>query len=376
LKIVHVIVGLDIGGAEMMLKRLILADMDERHCRHSVITLTTFGKIGDELRARGVPVTALGMRSVIDVPRVIWNLRRLIIESEAQIVQTWMYHADLLGGLAARLAGNRNVIWGIHSTHVQAGASRATTAVMYLCARLSCWVPKIILCVAEVSRRVHIAAGYDAVRMFVAPNGVNIAALVASSTQRAEFRAQCGFTDDHLVVGTVGRFNPVKDYENFVNAAAIVAKGNTQVRFVMIGKNLDSQNGTLNGWIDKTGCADRFVLLGERSDIPTSLAAMDVFCLSSRSEALPTVVAEAMAMGTPCVATDVGDTAVLIADTGYVVPKENSFALAEGLLRMLTNSPEARAELGQLAVRRIRAEFTIDCARKRIESIYRRAMET
>jgi glycosyltransferase involved in cell wall biosynthesis len=97
---------------------------------------------------------------------------------------------------------------------------------------------------------------------------------------------------------------------------------------------------------------------------------MDVFCLSSRTEGFPNVVGEAMAMGLPCVVTNVGDAARLVADTGYVVPKENPSALAAGLEKMLELDPAQRAALGAKAKGRIAADFTIERARQRFESLY------
>lgn len=370
MKIQHIIVGLNIGGAEMMLKRLIDSHRGNPTYQHTVISLTDVGKIGAQLQAVGVEVRALAMRNVFDIPRVIWQLVRLIRASSIDIVQTWMYHADLLGGVSARLAGNRNVIWGIHSTYVQAGGSPTTTWVMHMCAWLSRWVPHTILCVAEMSRRVHVAAGYQAERILVLPNGIDLSRMVATADQCTALRSECGFSENNIVIGTLGRFNPAKDYQNFVHAAGLLAERNPHVRFLMIGLELDGANATLAGWIAKTGHADRFVLLGERADAAVCLAAMDVFCLSSRSEALPTVVAEAMAMSVPCVVTDVGDTALLVAATGVVVRKEDSIALANGLEKMLAIPTSMRRQLGEKAKERIQAEFTIEQARTRFETLY------
>ena len=355
-----------------MLKRLVESHHGSKACRHTVISLTDIGKIGFQLQAIGVEVHALGMRSALDIPRVMWHLVRLIRTSRPDVVQTWMYHADLLGGLAARLTGNRNIIWGIRTTEVTAGGNRATALVGKLCACLSRTVPDTIVCAADASRRAHIAIGYDASRMVVVPNGFDVTCLVATSEQREVLRRQCGLSAGVVVIGYLGRFHPDKGPENFVRAAGLVAQQRNNVRFLMVGRDLDAGNARLAEWISSTGYSDRFVLLGERADAPVCLAAMDLFCLSSRTEAFPNAVGEAMAMGLPCVVTDVGDAAMLVADTGVVVPKGDSAALAAGLGQLLSMSSDARLQLGQKARARIHAEFSIDCARERFESIYQR----
>lgn len=375
MKILHIIIGLDVGGAELMLNRLIESHQGNINYSHSVISLTLFGKVGEQLKEIDIEVRALGMRSPLHIPRVLWQLMRVIRAECPDIVQTWMYHADLLGGLAARLAGNRNVIWGVRTTEVSAGSLSAIVAVRKACALLSWWLPHSIVCAAEASRIAHVALGYDAAQMVVIPNGFDLAGLVATSDQRTVLREKCGFGVDDVVIGSLGRFNPDKDQESFVRAAGRLAQQNTQVRFLLVGRDLDAGNLELARWLAKTGHANRFVLLGERADVSICLAAMDIFCLSSRTEGFPNVVGEAMAMGLPCVVTDVGDAAMLVADAGVVVPKENSVALAQGLSRVLTMTPDARQRLGQQAKARIQAEFTMERARERFEALYERIIE-
>ncbi len=118
----------------------------------------------------------------------------------------------------------------------------------------------------------------------------------------------------------------------------------------------------------------RFVLAGESKDVPLCLAAMDVFCLHSRNEGFPNVLAEAMAMGLPCVTTDVGDAAMLLGDCGHVVPKQDAAALADGVTRLLQLDPLARQALGQRARARVLAQFTIAATRTGFEAVYQRLL--
>lgn len=374
MKVLHIITGLDVGGAELMLRRLVQSHYKNGDYSHSVISLTCVGKIGQELQAIGIEVRALEMHSLLDVPRALFQLVRHIRESRSDIVQTWLYHADLLGGLAARLARNRNVIWGVRTTEVTVGGRRSTMLVRQLCAALSRFVPHSIVCAAESSRRVHVDAGYDRTRMVVVPNGFDLSWLVATNEKRVMLRSQCGFAPSDVVIGSLGRFNPVKDHENFVRAATLVATARPEVKFLMIGRDLDANNAVLISLIAATGTQERFILLGERSDVPACLSAMDIFCLHSRTEGFPNVVGEAMAMALPCVVTDVGDAAVLVADKGVVVPKEDPAALAHGLMQLVDMPVEKRRELGQRAKVRIQAEFTIDRARENYEAIYQHVL--
>lgn len=353
-----------------MLKRLVESNPSNHAYRHVVVSLTDFGGLGEQIQSKGVEVYSLGMRTALGIPLVLWRLTHLIQISQPAIVQTWMYHSDLLGGLAARLAGNRYVIWGIRTTDIRAGGSFATAIVRWLCARLSSWIPSIIICAADASRRSHAAIGYDVKKMVVVPNGYDFTLLKASFEERQLLREQCSINQNEVVVGSLGRFHADKDQERFVQAAGLLAAQYPQLRFLMVGRGLDWDNAQLVDWIVNTGFKNRFVLLGERKDVPQCLAAMDIFCLHSCTEGFPNALAEAMAMGLPCVTTDVGDAALLLADTGVVVPKEDSVALAQGVDQLLALDPDARHVLGRRANARVAAEYSMKRARVRFEEIY------
>lgn len=367
--VLHVISGLQVGGAEMALLKLIVSSQGNAYS-HRVVALAPDGEMRQRFENAGIPLTVLDFKRAPLIQ--FFRLSALIRNARPDIVQTWMYHADLLGGLAARLAGNRNIIWGIRTTDLKSSGSRATAAVRKVCSMLSGWVPHTIVCVAEAARRTHAAVGYDAARMQVIPNGFDTSSSMPTASQRLALRKECGFPDDAAVVGAVGRFSDEKDQANFVRAAGMLAAQHRQLRFMMVGRDVDSANVTLSGWIADTGHADRFVLLGERADIRACLFSMDVFCLSSRTEGFPNVVGEAMAMAVPCVVTDVGDAALLVGDTGLVVIKEDAVALAAALARLLAFEPAHRLAMGQAAAERIRRLFTVENTRAGFEAIYQR----
>lgn len=358
----------------MMLKRLIVSHRDNPDYRHAVISLSDMGKLGPQLQAMGVEVHSLGLHYAVGVPAAIWRLVSLIHIIRPNVIQTWMYHANLLGGLAARIAGYRHVIWGIRTTEVREGGTFATVWVCWLCARLSRAIPQLIICAAEAARRSHLAIGYDATKMIVVPNGYDFSWLRASAEDRDALREKHGIQPNDVVLGSLGRFNIVKDQENFVRAAGLLAQHHPNLKFLMVGRELDSDNAKLVTWINQTGCKERFVLLGERKDVPQCLAAMDVFCLHSLTEGFPNVLAEAMSMGLPCITTDVGDAAMLLADTGVVVVKGDSTALAYGVEQLLALGQDARQALGMRAKARVEAEFSMTRARERFEAIYRQVL--
>lgn len=274
-----------------------------------------------------------------------------------------MVHADLIGGLAARLAGIRSVIWGVRTTHFS-GTSRGTRQMRWVCARLSGLVPAAIACAAEASRRSHEAIGYDASRMVVIPNGFDIDRFKPDAALRRRARAGLGVRDTDIVIGHVGRWNDAKDHPNFVAAAARLqaawpADSAGRLHFAMVGRGVDVQNAALGQALAASGCREQFLLLGERDDVPALLQAFDLFCLSSRTEGFPNAVGEAMACGVPCVVTNVGDAAMMVGDTGWIVPKEDPVALSGALLLAALESPVERARRAASARQRTVDEFSL-----------------
>ena len=355
-----------------MLKRLIGSHASLEEIEHSVVSLTDLGVVGDLLKAEGVQVTVLGMRNMLDVPRVVYQLFTLLRESRPEIVQTWMYHADLLGGLVARVAGVKSIIWGVRTTDVGSGGKRSTVAIRKICALLSFFLPNVIVCAANSSRKAHAMLGYCDDKMLVIPNGFEISRLQASAQQRDSLRTQLGIRPEELVVGSLGRFNPVKDQANFIAASALVAKRYSSAKFLLVGRDLDVTNIKIMQLLEATGYSDRFILLGERQDVAVCLKAMDIFCLHSRTEGFPNVLGEAMCMALPCVTTDVGDAAYLLGGNGVVVPSQDAPALAEGLSKMFELDSEARFTMGKAGQLRVYENFTLERASQRFLELYKK----
>ena len=372
MKVTHVIVGLNIGGAELMLRRLCESLNFSSEDEHRVISLTDLGEVGALLRAHGVTVDTLGMRGAWDVFRAFNKLVRLLQSSKPDVVQTWMYHADLLGGLAARRVGVKAVIWGIRTTDVSKGGGRATIIIRKLCAWLSSSVPSVIVCAAQASRASHVAVGYSPGKMTVIPNGFDLERMVAQPQDRESIRSTQGIGEDDLVIGSLGRYNQVKDHSSFVKAAGLVAARFAHVKFLMVGRDVDHANSALMAEIAATGYPDRFVLLGERRDVPACFKAMDIFCLHSLTEGFPNVLGEAMSMALPCVTTDAGDAAFLLGENGFVVPIQDPLALAEALAKIAGATFAERTAMGQGSYKRIVVNFTMKCTEHKFKAIYDR----
>ena len=340
MKVTHVITGLNDGGAEAVLYRLCKHDQLNHH---HVVSLSGLGKYGLMLEALGVSVSTLNMSPGWPSMLAFIRLLRLLRLHKPDVIQTWMYHGDLFGGLAARIVGIRSVVWGIHHTTLEQDKSKKTTIwVAKLLARLSWWLPaKIIVC-AQSAMDVHEALGYDRAIMRFIPNGYDLADFMPKPVEARALRAEWVAEPDISLIGTVGRYDPQKDHANLLQALAILHSRKIPLRCVLVGTNLDDDNQELIEQIQNLGLEEMVILLGRRTDIAAVMSALDVHVLpSAYGEAFPNVVAEAMACETPCVVTDVGDAAYIVGDTGWIVPPRDAGALANALANALIASQQA-----------------------------------
>ena len=369
LRLAMVVIGLDTGGAETMLAKLI-GQLAPRHDIH-VLSITDLGVMAPRLVAMGVPVEAIGMRrghlSLPGFVRLVLRLRALAPD----VVHTWMYHANILGGMAARLAGRSALVWGIRNGNLDPALHKASTLrVVRLGALLSGRVPDLILCNASASLDAHAQAGYRRSKMAVLPNGFDLGRFRPDAAARASLRAELGVAVDAPLVGLIGRFDPLKNHQGFVRAAALVHAERPDVHFVLAGTGATGTNAALVRWLGDAGVAHMTHLLGRRDDMPRLMAALDVLASSSAGEAFPNVIGEAMACGVPCAVTDVGDCAAIVGRFGRVVAAGDMAALAHQVLQLLALPAPARARSAEAMLRDVSARFDITHVARRHEQQY------
>jgi glycosyltransferase involved in cell wall biosynthesis len=368
-KVVHLITDLDTGGAEMMLAKLLSA-MDRGRFRSVVVSLLEPGPVADRIRELGVPVHTLGMSRGRPSACGLLRLWRLLDRERPDVLQAWMYHANLLGLLGRWAPAGAPTVWNIRSGRPDlSGYSRATRCIVRAGAWLSRW-PSAIVINSTSGREVHAAVGYRPRRWEVIPNGFDLARFVPDASARRSVRDELGLGPGAVLVGLVGRYHPVKGHDLFVRAASLLAGRHAGAHFVLAGPDVVPGNPALRELLEGHPARDSFHLLGPRADVPRLMAALDVLVSSSYSEGFPNVIGEAMACGVPCAVSDVGDSRAVVGDTGAVVPPGDAPALAEGLARLLDAGAGGRAALGAAARQRVEETYSLQRVAGRYQSLY------
>lgn len=357
-KIIHVVISLNVGGAEKMIERLSIETSKDLSIEQTIICLRDLGSIGHRLRDSGFEIISLGMKSALGAPIAFYKLVRIFRTKCPDAVYTWMYHAMFLGGLAAFFCDVKNIIWMIRNSEIPQRYFSLTSMIIKICSVLSFYIVHKIVCNAEAGRLAHSKLGFCVENMIVVPNGYDFDAFKPSNAVRNRILRELNLTEKNLLVGIVGRFDPLKDISNFIKAAGLVSKKLDNIKFLLIGRGFHQDNTELKQYIDDTQCPDKFILLGE-TDPHDFYCSMDIFCLSSKAEGFPNVVAEAMAMRIPCVVTDVGDSAKIVSDSGVVVEPMDHYALYEGLMAMLLMDDQQRQSLGGRAQEIVKSQYSI-----------------
>lgn len=355
--IVHVITGLQRGGAEGALFRLLAHEEAPSTVR--VVSLMDGGVFKERLEARGIAVICLGMHASAPSPIKWLKLFLLLRQWRPALVQTWMYHADLLGGLAAAAAGI-HVCWGLRHSDLSGQGNKASTLlVARACAFISRWVPARAISCSARAVEAHRSIGYS-VPFEVVPNGFEVNAWVPQPELRAVVRTQLGLEATDFVFGHAGRNHAQKDHSNLARAFSRVHAASPNARLVLCGTGLTAGDPYFESLPFTSAARVALIALGERDDLQRLWQAVDVFVLSSIGEAFPNVVAEAMACGVMCVVTDVGDAAEIVGDTGTVVPPSDSCALASAMLEAVQMPEAERHRLGAAARTRVLDRFTME----------------
>jgi glycosyltransferase involved in cell wall biosynthesis len=369
MKIVHIIPGLERGGAEIFLSQLVRCFSP--NFENEVISLAKPGPVGTQIRRAGVRVHTMGMNNQLQGPFCIFKLAKTLKAIKPDIVQTWMYNANLIGGLAAYIADVAPVVWSVHHTDLSLSHNKLSTLLSAFCgAPLSRLIPARVIFCAKAAATSHTAVGYSRRGNVVIRNGVDTDIFVPSVVERSAARRELGIDDSVKVVGMVGRFNPQKNHRAFFEMAGLLNHRHSQLVFVLLGKGLDEENNVVRCWADEFGVTNLIRLLGSRDNVRYWLNSFDLLVSPSVGEGFSIAIAEAMACEIPCIVTDVGDSSYLVGDTGVVVAHADPQSLAAAVDNILQLSDLQRKAHGKSGRERVQSMFNIKRVVQQYEALY------
>ena len=359
MRISFLVRSLDYGGAERQLVALAIG-LKARGEDVRVIALYGGGLLTTRLQHAGVDVVDVGKRGRWDVlgfaARLIVSLRRL----RPDILYSFLPVQNLIAGLVRPTIRSTRVVWGVRASTFDLSTYDWLSRQSYLMQHRLSFLPDLVIVNSQAGWNNLTACGYPASKIRRISNGIDCAYFRRDREAGLGVRRKWGVADGDRVVGIVARFDPLKDIETFVRAAALLAAGRSDLRFVCVGDGPIAMADDLQALARRLGLGKSLVWAGARHDMPAVYSALDLLGSSSISEGFPNVVGEAMACGVPCVVTDVGDSAHVVEDTGVVVPPRDARAFSDGLYRLLAMTSEEHDDLAVRARARIQADFSVD----------------
>lgn len=330
-KIVHIITGLDNGGAENMLHKL-LKYSNRKEYYHEVISLMDKGVYGEKIEKLGIEVYCLNLNK--------GNMFKSLLKAKKickdfDIINTWLYHADILGFIMAKILLRKKLIWNIRHGNLDKDANKSRTlAIVKINSFLSKYVD-FITYNSNKALETHLEVGYKDVNSIVIPNGFELDKFKFSLQSRIKTREGLNLLKEDNAIITVGRWDIQKDYYTLLKCLNELKKMTSKFKMLMVGTNLDNSNQELIGLINNYNLKENIILLGRRDDVPALLSAADIYISSSLGESFSNSIGEAMACELPCVVTDVGDSKLMVGDTGKVVASGDYIRMSRGLFNII-----------------------------------------
>ena len=368
--IVHFITGLNTGGAEIMLLKLLSAiNLDKYNIL--IVSLIDKGTIGHKIESLGIKVYALNLSRKRPVTFSLLSLPFVLKRFKPNVFHGWMYHANLLLSFISLLYPNVRVIWGIrHSLYDINKEKLLTKIVIYLCKFFSKKCTNIVFN-SSVSLEQHVKYGFSENNCSVIHNGfdtINFSPDNITEKQSNNLKTHLKIPENKNLIGFVARFHPMKGHKNFIKAAIKVINKREDVCFILVGSEVS--NKKLYHLIPKK-MRSFFYLLGERSDIAAlnSIFDISVNC-SNWGEGFSNSICESMLMEVPCIATNVGESGLILKNCGVIIEPNNEELLANSIINLLSKSLQERKEIGKLERSRIVDNFSIEVICMKYESLY------
>lgn len=374
MKITFLIRHLNQAGAERQLVTLAKRLHKQGH-RVSVAVFYVGGPLEAELLESGVPVHSLAKKGRWDTLNFMYRLVKLVRREQPDILHGYLSVSNIFTALIGMMCPRVRVAWGIRSSNMNLNDYDWLMRVSY---RVERWLSKfadLIIVNSYAGLDYAAAQGYPSEKMVVIPNGVDTDRFKPDRKAGNRVRGEWSITDDQILIGLVGRIDPMKDHSTFLKAAALLTREHPNFTFTCIGRSREPYKKMLVNSGEQLGLGTRLIWSDARDDMHAVYNALDVLVSSSSyGEGFSNVVSEAMACGVPCVVTDVGDSAIIVGDHGEVVPPQDAQALKDAIERLLEKS-RANSFEGQTSRQRIVDRFSVIELETRTEAALLRLMK-
>lgn len=357
MKIVILIRALNQGGAQRQVVNLANALAIQNH-QVTVCVFYCGEQLEDRLLKSKIALVSLDKQNRWDIFGPLRRFYTMLLRESPDVLYSFLGGSNILSGLAKLFSSHYKVLWGIRSSNMDLNVYDNLSKLIFIIEQKMSFLPDLIIANSHAGQRHLIDIGFPPDKIRVVHNGIDTRQFYVDGSKKDILKDKLNYRRSHFLVGLVARIDPKKDHENFIKAAALLASKRRDINFVIIGRGDKQQIIQLEKLMDQLKLADRMRFLGPQQDMNTMYNGLDLLCLSSSfGEGFPNVLGEAMACGIPCVATSVGDSAVVLGDTGLVVPPHDHHALSEAMEQMIKRIEMDKDNIKHRVLKRVNDNF-------------------
>ncbi len=350
---------LNYGGTEIQLATL-ATNLDQSVFSTSIVSYYSEGELVINIESAGIPFYTTNKSGRHDVIKFTINLIKIIYTVKPKVVYGFLYEPNIISAFLIFMFPSIHVIFGIRNANMDLSKYDYFSRLSKKLESLSAHFADLIIANSEAGKEECLLRGFPKNKLVVIHNGIDTDRFHPDPGKRKQFRENFNIPKNAIVIGLVGRVDPIKDHANFIHAARILSTKYNNIFFLCAGARNNPYWNGLSELIESSRLGKRLIWVDACDTIEDVYNGLDICCLSSISEGFPNAICEAMSCGIPCVTTDVGDTRKIIRDTGIVVPPKDPEALATGLETMINFPVRKRKELGLLARTRIIQQFSVE----------------
>jgi glycosyltransferase involved in cell wall biosynthesis len=356
-KIAFLIESLRCGGAQKQLVNLAKV-LKKDDFDITVLYFYPGGFFESELKDSGVHLISLEKCGRWDLFFFFWRLVHHLKLIQPDVLHGYLETANLLTVFLKPFLSSTQMVWGVRVSNIDLSHYDWLSRLLFPWECFLSHFADLIIVNSHAGRSYYLEHGFPSNKTVVIPNGIDTEHFKPDPKARQTVRSEWRIWEETILIGLVGRFDPMKDHSTFLKAAALLCQERQDVCFVCVGSGSEDYRQELQQLTEQLDISEKVIWAGSRADMPAVYNALDILCSSSAyGEGFANALGEAMACGVPCVVTDVGDSAWIVENTGVVVPPQNPEALVAGLSSLIKQQQYKSPDVKSKTRSRIISEF-------------------
>lgn len=368
MKIIFFIRSLEVGGAERQMANLAV-NLHSRGHEISVVTMYDHGAIAEDLRRNDIRVFSLNKQHRWQFLRPLFRLRSLVKKIDPDVLHSYGPEVNIFALFDRLISGKYRLVWGVRNAGLNRKMYGRFEQLLYKAECRLSKIPELIIANSDAGKKLSVTDGFSPERLVVIKNGIDTEKNYPDLLLRKAQRTKWAVDDKKKVIGLIGRIDPQKDHKNFISAIAqLPDQQKEDIKVVCAGYRNETQISDLRAFARDLQLEEKFIWEKHDRRVVKILNGLDILISASNAEGFSNILAEGLAVGLPCVATDVGDSKSIVREFGLIVPAADPAALSSAITEVLANPAFFSNVFAQTAREHIVRNFSVEALGQRTET--------